>query len=74
MTKESIDLIEYIETDIYILCQARNCDNSDREWIGNKVDFAKDLWKKGWRISRQGTLYCPSCVKKRLKLKDKYEK
>lgn len=70
MSKESIDLIEYMSTTIEIECQGRSCDVSDTAWNEDDVDFAKELWKKGWRISRQGTLYCPNCVKKN-KLKNK---
>ena len=65
--KESIDLVEYMQTTIEIECQARNCDQSDTAWCEDEVEFAKELWKKGWRISRQGTLYCPICSKKHLK-------
>lgn len=65
--KESIDLIEYMETEIKIDCQSRGCEESDGGWCVDEVEFAKDLWKKGWRISRQGTLYCPKCAKKKIK-------
>lgn len=65
--KESIDLVEYMNVTIEIECQGKNCDKSDSAWDDDEVEFAKDLWKNGWRISRQGTLYCPSCVKKHLK-------
>jgi hypothetical protein len=65
--KEAIDLVEYMEVQIEINCQGRNCEKSDGAWGEDEFEFAKDLWKKGWRISRQGTLYCPSCSKKHLK-------
>jgi len=65
--KESIDLVEYMGITIEIECQGKNCDKSDSAWGEDEVEFAKDLWKKGWRISRQDTLYCPACSKKHLK-------
>jgi hypothetical protein len=65
--KESIDLVEYMEVTITVDCQATGCEKSDGAWCDDEFEFAKELWKKGWRISRQGTLYCPKCVKKYLK-------
>jgi hypothetical protein len=64
--KESIDLIDYIDTHLEVECQGRNCEYLDGVYNMAEVEFAKELWKKGWRLSRQGTLYCPYKVLKNI--------
>lgn len=62
---EAIDLVEYMETEIKIDCFG--CDATDESWVADEVDFAKDLFKKGWRVTSRGNVYCPKCAKKKLK-------
>jgi hypothetical protein len=66
MSKEAIDILEYMETVHTVECQGKRCNNVEQD-VFDEVEFAKDLWKKGWRISRHGTLYCPDCSKKHIK-------
>lgn len=67
MKKEAIDYIEYMQTEINVECQARNCEKTEGAWNEDEIEFAKDLVKAGWKISSKGTLYCPACAKKHLK-------
>lgn len=66
MPKEAIDIVEYIETFHEVSCQGKKCKHGETGF-GDEFSFAGDLWKRGWRISSKGTLYCPDCAKKHLK-------
>lgn len=61
----AIDLAEQVELESVITCYS--CDREQRDWQ-DEIEFAKDLFKEGWRVTSRGNVYCPTCSKKKLKL------
>lgn len=54
-------MAEYCEVDVSVECQ--QCDKGEGDFGIDENDFAKELYKKGWRIKNEMIL-CPRCVKK----------
>lgn len=63
MKYKASDLYDYISefTEHDIMCE---CSESDR--VINNYEPEEVFFKRGWRATKDGYLYCPKCAKKEL--------
>jgi len=64
---EIYELYEHCTTENTIMCN--KCRTIGREMDCDPYDAASTWSKKGWRITRYQTIYCPKCAKGKLKPK-----
>jgi DNA-directed RNA polymerase subunit RPC12/RpoP len=62
MKYESSDLYDFIEVESSIQCS--NCGKGDIDMGENSED---EFFKRGWRATKKGNVYCPECAFKKLK-------
>ena len=66
MAYTSNDLYDFIEEETTCEITCSNCGKSEGTY-GEAYWEKEGFFKKGWRATKRGNVYCPKCAKKKLK-------